>query len=107
MAKRKRRAFTRECKAQAVPIVRESGQSVAAMAREPDLTETALQAARGFTPSWRTAAAARVGNAWRAGRGAAFLVWLVATLGVAAGLAWAGHRIRVLLHESRAGNAGG
>ena len=44
---------------------------------------------------------------WRAGRVAAFLVWLVATLGVAAGLAWAGYRIRVLLGESRAGNVGG
>ena len=43
---------------------------------------------------------------WRAGRVAAFLVWLVATLGVAAGLAWAGYRIRVLLRESRAGNTG-
>jgi hypothetical protein len=44
---------------------------------------------------------------WRAGRVAAFLVWLVATLGVAAGLAWAGYRIRVLLRDSRAGNVGG
>ena len=43
---------------------------------------------------------------WRAGRVAAFLVWLVATLGVVAGLAWAGYRIRVLLRESRAGNVG-
>jgi hypothetical protein len=44
---------------------------------------------------------------WRAGRVAAFLVWLVATLGVAAGLAWAGYRIRVRLRESRAGNVRG
>jgi hypothetical protein len=42
---------------------------------------------------------------WRAGRVVAFLLWLVATLGVAAGLAWAGHRIRALLRESSAGNA--
>ena len=44
---------------------------------------------------------------WRAGRVATFLVWLVATLAVAAGLAWAGYRIRLLLRESRAGNVGG
>src|SRR2546428_7826336 len=43
MAKRKRRAFTKEFKAQAVQIVRESGKSVAAVARELDLTETALR----------------------------------------------------------------
>src|SRR5258708_34930313 len=43
MAKRKRRAFTKEFKAQAVRIVRESGKSVAAVARELDLTETALR----------------------------------------------------------------
>ncbi len=43
MAKRKRRAFTTEFKAQAVRIVRESGKSVAAVARELDLTETALR----------------------------------------------------------------
>jgi len=43
MAKRKRRAFTREFKAQAVRIVRESGKSVAVVARELDLTETALR----------------------------------------------------------------
>jgi transposase len=43
MARRKRRAFTKECKAQAVRIVRESGQSVAAVARELDLTEPALR----------------------------------------------------------------
>jgi len=33
MAKRKRRAFTKEFKAQAVRIVRESGKSVPAVAR--------------------------------------------------------------------------
>jgi hypothetical protein len=43
---------------------------------------------------------------WRAGRVATFLVWLVATLAVTAGLAWAGYRIRVVLRESRAGNGG-
>src|SRR5437870_2797529 len=43
MAKRKRRAFTKEFKAQAVRIVRESGKSVPAVARELDLTETALR----------------------------------------------------------------
>src|SRR2546428_883047 len=43
MAKRKRRAFTKEFKAQAIQIVRESGKSVAAVARELDLTETALR----------------------------------------------------------------
>jgi len=43
MAKRKRRAFTREFKAQAVRIVRESGKSVGTVARELDLTETALR----------------------------------------------------------------
>ena len=43
MAKRKRRAFTREFKAQAVRIVRESGKSVGRVARELDLTETALR----------------------------------------------------------------
>ena len=44
MAKRKRRAFTKEFKAQAVRIVRESGKSVTAVARELDLTETATAA---------------------------------------------------------------
>ena len=43
MAKRKRRAFTTEFKTQAVRIVRESGKSVAVVARELDLTETALR----------------------------------------------------------------
>ena len=39
MTKRKRRAFTKEFKGQAVRIVRESGKSVSAVARELDLTE--------------------------------------------------------------------
>src|SRR5438876_10304939 len=43
MAKRKRRAFTKEFKAQAVRIVRESGKAISAVARELDLTETALR----------------------------------------------------------------
>ncbi len=43
MAKRKRRAFTKEFKAQTVRVVRESGKSVGAVARELDLTETALR----------------------------------------------------------------
>jgi transposase len=43
MAKRKRRSFTKEFKAQAVRIVRESGKPVSTVARELDLTETALR----------------------------------------------------------------
>ena len=43
MAKRKRRAFTKEFKAQTVRVVRESGKSVGAVARDLDLTETALR----------------------------------------------------------------
>src|SRR5215470_12021490 len=43
MAKRKRRAFTKEFKAQAVRIVRESGKTVGTVALELDLTETALR----------------------------------------------------------------
>jgi Transposase/Recombinase zinc beta ribbon domain len=43
MAKRKRRAFTKEFKVQAVRIVRESGKAVGTVARELDLTETALR----------------------------------------------------------------
>ena len=43
MAKRKRRAFTKEFKAQAVRIVRESGKRVGTVAQELDLTETALR----------------------------------------------------------------
>src|SRR5262245_37953656 len=45
MAKRKRRAFTKEFKAQTVRLVRESGKTVGAVAPELDLRETAL-------PSW-------------------------------------------------------
>src|SRR5436309_13989644 len=43
MAKRKRRAFTTAFKEQAVRIVRESGKPIATVARELDLTETALR----------------------------------------------------------------
>ncbi|HWN41149.1 MAG TPA: IS3 family transposase [Thermoanaerobaculia bacterium] len=43
MAKRKRRAFTKESKAETVRLVRDSGKSVGAIARELDLTETALR----------------------------------------------------------------
>jgi len=43
MAKRKRRAFTKEFKAGAVRLVQESGKSVPTVARELDLTETALR----------------------------------------------------------------
>ena len=43
MAKRKRRAFTTEFKAQAVRVVRESGKPIGTVARELDLTETALR----------------------------------------------------------------
>jgi transposase len=43
MAKRKRRAFTTEFKGQTVRLVRESGKSVGAVARELDLAETAVR----------------------------------------------------------------
>jgi transposase len=43
MAKRKRRMFTTQFKAEAVRLVRESGKSVPTVARELDLTETALR----------------------------------------------------------------
>ena len=41
--KRRRRAFTPEFKAEAVKVVRQSGRSVAEMARELGLTQTALR----------------------------------------------------------------
>jgi len=56
MAKRKRRAFTKEFKAQAVRIVRESGKSVAAVARELDLTERRSGAGCGRGRSTRAGA---------------------------------------------------
>ena len=43
MAKRKRRAFTTEFKAQTVRLVRDSGESIGAVARELDLGETAVR----------------------------------------------------------------
>jgi transposase len=43
MAKRKRRAFTKEFKTEAVRVVQASGKTVGAVARELDLTETALR----------------------------------------------------------------
>ena|SRR6266581_4009622 len=44
MAKRKRRAFTDEFKAQSVRLVKDSGKSIGTVARELDLTESALRA---------------------------------------------------------------
>ena len=44
MAKRKRRAFTNEFKTQTVRLVRDSGKSIGEVARELDLTETAVRA---------------------------------------------------------------
>jgi len=41
--KRERRSFTPEFKAEAVKVVQQSGKSVAMVARELDLTETALR----------------------------------------------------------------
>ena len=41
---RKRRSFTKEYKARVVALVREGGKSVGAVARELDLTETAVRA---------------------------------------------------------------
>ena len=43
MAKRKRRAFTKEFKVQAVRLVRDSGKSIGVLARELDLGETVLR----------------------------------------------------------------
>jgi transposase-like protein len=43
MARRARRKFTPEFKAQTVKLVRESGKTVGEVARELDLTETALR----------------------------------------------------------------
>src|SRR6266702_840837 len=44
MAKRKRRAFTEEFKAETVRLIRESGKSIAVVARELGLTESAVRA---------------------------------------------------------------
>ena len=43
MAKRKRRAFSAEYKAEVVELIRKSGKSIGAVARELDLTETAVR----------------------------------------------------------------
>ena len=43
MSKRARRSFTPEFKAEAVALVRASGKSVAEVAKDLDLTETALR----------------------------------------------------------------
>lgn len=42
MSKRKRRKFSAEFKAEAVQLIRESGKSVAEVARDLDLTKTSL-----------------------------------------------------------------
>ena len=44
MARRKRRKFTPEYKAEAVRLVRGSGKGISQMAKELDLTETSLRA---------------------------------------------------------------
>lgn len=43
MAKRKRRSFTKEYKAEVVDLIRRSGKTVGAVSRELDLTETAVR----------------------------------------------------------------
>ncbi len=43
-AKRPRRSFTREYKAEVVDLVRQSGSTVASVARDLDLTETVVRA---------------------------------------------------------------
>src|SRR2546426_3380507 len=44
MAKRKRRAFTEEFKAETVRLIRESGKSIGVVARDLGLTESAVRA---------------------------------------------------------------
>jgi transposase-like protein len=44
MAKRKRRAFSAEYKAEVVELIRKSGKSIGAVAKDLDLTETAVRA---------------------------------------------------------------
>ncbi len=43
MSKRKRRSFTKEYKAEVVELIRKSGKSIAAVARDLDLGETAVR----------------------------------------------------------------
>ena len=59
MAKGKRRAFTKEFKAQTVRLVRDSGKSIGVIARELDLGESVLSyrqklwmSERGDVPFW-------------------------------------------------------
>jgi transposase len=44
MEKRKRRSFTKAYKAEVVELIRKSGRSIGTIARELDLTETAVRA---------------------------------------------------------------
>jgi transposase len=44
MTKRKRRAFSAEYKAEVVELIRTSGKSIGAVAKDLDLTETAVRA---------------------------------------------------------------
>ena len=44
MAKRRRRAFSAEYKAEVVELIRKSGKSIGAVSRDLDLTETAVRA---------------------------------------------------------------
>lgn len=43
MEKRKRRSFSRQYKAEVVELIRKSGKSIGAVARELDLSETAVR----------------------------------------------------------------
>jgi transposase len=43
MGKRKRRSFSKEYKAEVVELIRKSGKSIGAVARELDLAETAVR----------------------------------------------------------------
>ena len=43
MARRKRRGFTKEYKAEVVELIRTSGRSIGTIAKELDLTETAVR----------------------------------------------------------------
>ncbi len=43
MAKRKRRSFTKEYKAEVVALIRKGGKSIGAVARDLDLSETAVR----------------------------------------------------------------
>ena len=43
MARRKRRGFTKEYKAEVVELIRASGRSIGTIAKELDLTETAVR----------------------------------------------------------------